>query len=307
MSFAALKKNRKKNLDKLATAAAETSQGNKKNYNDDRLWKPTRDKAGNGYAVIRFLPAPEGNPTPWTEYYDHGFKGPTGQWYIEKSLTTIGQDDPVGEYNSKLWNSVDRDDTPERQQARDQKRRRNFVANIMVISDSANPENNGKVFLYKFGKKIFDKIMDAMQPQFEDEDPINPFDFWEGADFKLKIRTPEGGWPNYDKSEFADVSALRDDDEELEEIYGKLYDLSEFTDPSTFKSYDELKAKLERVLGLTDGTNRQPTLAEQAQLGDEEEAPSAGKEEAPAMDPVSSDGDDDDESMSYFSKLAAED
>lgn len=305
MSFASLKKNRKNSIAKLQTAAAEATT--KKSYNDDRLWKPTRDKAGNGYAVIRFLPAPEGNPTPWTEYFDHGFKGPTGQWYIEKSLTTIGQDDPVGELNSKLWNSSDRDDSPERKQARDQKRRRNFVANIYVVSDSANPANEGKVFLYKFGKKIFDKIMDAMQPQFEDEDPVNPFDLWEGADFKLKIRAGDGGWPNYDKSEFGAPGALDDDDEKLEEIYNKAYDLSEFTDPATFKSYDELKAKMERVLGLDTGTNREPSLREQAQLGDTEDAPSIKGDDTPAVKPVDEGSDEDDDSMSFFSKLAEED
>lgn len=306
MSFASLKKNRKKNIEQLQKAAEETASGGKKNFNDDRLWKPTRDKAGNGYAIIRFLPAPEGNPTPWTEYFDHGFQGPSGQWYIEKCLSTLGQEDPVMEYNSKLWNSTDKDDSPERKQARDQKRRRNFVANIMVISDSANPENEGKVFLYKFGKKIFDKIMDAMQPQFEDEEPINPFDFWDGANFKLKIRKQDNGWPTYDKSEFAEPSALRDDDDELEKIYESLYDLREFTDPATFKSYDELKAKMERVLGLTDGTNRAPSQREEEQLGEEQSAPSM-KEESP-KEPVTSDDDDDDEnSMSYFSRLAAED
>jgi len=302
MSFAALKKSRKGSIDKLQKAAAEATA--KKSYADDRFWKPSRDKAGNGYAVIRFLPQPDADATPWTEYYDHGFKGPSGQWYIEKSRTTLGESDPVTDYNSKLWNSVDSDNTPERRQAREQKRRRNFVANVLIVSDSANPENEGKVMLYKFGKKIFDKLMDAMQPQFEDEDPVNPFDMWEGADFKLKIRANEHGWPNYDKSEFASPAPIADDDDEIEKVYNNLYDLSEFTDPDTFKSYDELKEKLDRILGLNNGTNREATLDEEEKLGDEEEAPTQ-KQEA-RKDPLEDD-DGDDDSMSYFSKLASED
>lgn len=302
MSFASLKKNRKKNIEHLQKAAKEASEGGKKNFNDDRFWKPTRDKAGNGYAIIRFLPAAEGNPTPWVEYFDHGFQGPSGQWYIEKCLSTLGKDDPVMEYNSMLWNSTDDDDSPARKQARDQKRRRNFVANIRVISDSQNPDAQGKEFLFKFGKKIFDKVMDSMQPQFEDEEPINPFDFWDGADFKLKIRKGDGGWPNYDKSEFDSPSALSDDDDELEKIYNNLYDLREFTDPETFKSYDELKAKMERVLNLS---NKGPSIRDEEQLGEEEPAPSM-KEET-HKEPVSSDDDDDEGSMSYFNRLANED
>jgi len=303
MSFASLKKNRKGSIDKLQQAAKEATT--KKSYADDRIWKPARDKAGNGYAVIRFLPAPEGNPTPWVEYYDHGFKGPTGQWYIEKSLTTLGQDDPVGELNSKLWNQEEGDNTPGKKQARDQKRRRNFVSNVYIVKDAANPQNEGKVMLYKFGKRIFDKIMDAMQPQFQDEERVNPFDFWDGADFKIKIRKGDGGWPNYDKSEFADPKAIFDDDAEIEEVFNKLYDLREFTDADTFKSYDELKSKLERVLGITTGDNRAPTLAEEAQLDESEDAPSMKRDEPKA--PVSDGDDDDDESLDYFSKLAEED
>lgn len=300
MSLAALKKRRAGNVQALAQKAAEASKGNRKSFDDDRIWKPTRDKSGNGYAVIRFLPAPEGNDTPWTEYFDHGFQGPSGQWYIEKCRSTLGEADPIMEYNSELWNSVKDDDAPERKQARDQKRRRNFVANILVINDTGNPDNEGKVFLYKFGKKIFDKIMDAMNPEFADEDPMNPFDLWDGANFKIKIRT-ENRFPNYDKSEFANPGAAGDDDE-LEEIYSKVHDLNEFTDPTTFKSYDELKSKMNRVLQLdeTPTKSAEQNARDEDQLGNSEE-PSQPKSEEPAS---SSTDDDDDDSMAFFQSLA---
>ena len=214
MSFANLKSNRD-TIQKLVQAAEATGGGEKKSYADDRIWKPTVDKAGNGYAVLRFLPATEGQELPWVRYWDHGFKGPTGLWYIENSLTSIGQPDPVGELNSRLWNSGIESD---KDRARDQKRRLHYVVNMLVVQDPSNPQNEGKVFLYKFGKKIFDKIMDSMQPEFADEKAVNPFDFWEGADFKLKIRNVEG-YRNYDKSEFAAPSALKDgDDVQLEAI-----------------------------------------------------------------------------------------
>ena len=218
MSFANLKSSRGSSIDQLVKAAeAVSTKTETKSYADDRFWKPTQDKAGNGYAVIRFLPAKEGEDLPWVRYWDHGFKGPTGLWYIENSLTSIGQPDPVSESNGLLWNSGREED---KQTARDRKRRLHYVSNIMVVSDSANPDAEGKVFLYKFGKKIFDKIMDQMQPQFADEEPVNPFDFWEGADFKIKIRKVEG-WTNYDKSEFAAPAAVAGgDDEALESIYG---------------------------------------------------------------------------------------
>ena len=210
MSFANLKRNRGQ-IDKLV-AAAESAGGSTNKYTDDRIWKPTVDKQNNGYAVLRFLPATEGSELPWVRYWDHGFKGPTGKWYIERSLTSIGQDDPVGEVNSRLWNSgVESDKTI----ARNQKRRLHYVSNVLIVSDPGNPANEGKVFLYQYGKKIFDKLMDAMQPEFADEEPINPFDFWTGANFKLKIRDVEG-YRNYDKSEFASQEVLSDDDAKLE-------------------------------------------------------------------------------------------
>lgn len=297
MSFATLKKNRKSAISKMIAAADTSSSPEKKSYVDDRQWKPTVDKAGNGYAVVRFLPAPSGNELPWVKYWDHGFKGPTGQWYIEKSLTSIGQQDPVSEMNSKLW-ATESDEM--RAIARERKRRLHYVANIVVEQDSGNPDNEGKVFLYTFGKKIFDKIMDVMQPQFADEDPINPFDFWEGASFKLKIRKVEG-YRNYDKSEFSAPSVLSQDDDELEQIYESLYDLTEFTEASNFKTYEELSARLAMVLG--DAAPR--TVKQEVAMDTIEDAPVQKQStqrviaEAPVVD--------DDDTMSYFAKLAADD
>jgi hypothetical protein len=301
MSFENLKRNRDQ-ISKLVQAAEATGGGEKKSYVDERVWKPTVDKAGNGYAVLRFLPAAEGQELPWVRYWDHGFKGPTGQWYIENSLTSIGQTDPVGELNSRLWNSGIEAD---KEKARAQKRRLHYVANVLVVQDPSAPQNEGKVFLYKFGKKIFDKIMDSMQPDFADETPVNPFDFWEGADFKLKIRQVEG-YRNYDKSEFASPSALYDADESrLESVYNQLHDLGEFTDPKNYKSYDELKAKLMRVLG-EEATAGAYTVKQEATINEPAPAP-----EPRAAEPVTAEsmsmGNDDDDTMSYFARLANED
>jgi hypothetical protein len=296
MSFANLKSNRDQ-IAKLIQAADQAGGGEKKSYADDRIWKPTVDKAGNGYAVLRFLPAAEGQELPWVRYWDHGFKGPTGLWYIENSLTSIGQPDPVGELNSRLWNSGIESD---KDRARDQKRRLHYVVNMLVLQDPSNPANEGKVMLYKFGKKIFDKIMDSMQPEFADESPVNPFDFWEGADFKLKIRNVEG-YRNYDKSEFASPSALHDgDDTRLEAVYNQLHDLNEFSDPKNYKSYDELKAKLARVLGEEAVGGGAPTVVQMNQMNEPAPAP---------MEPVTAEDipSEDDDTMSYFARLANED
>lgn len=299
MSLASLKRSRTSSIDKLVSAAAKLDENasTQKNGPDDRIWKPTVDKAGNGYAVIRFLPAIEGEELPWVRYWDHGFKGDTtGLWYIEKSLTSIGQKDPLSEVNAKLWNSgVDAD----KDIARKQKRRLHYVSNIYVVSDSANPDNEGQVFLYQYGKKIFDKLMDAMQPQFEDEDPINPFDFWEGADFKLKIRNVEG-YRNYDRSEFATPAPLADD-ETLEVVYKKLYPLNEFVDPANYKSYDELKARLDAVLG------RSGSFTPQQQEDLSVTAESSPMKSVEPSESLSISDEDDDDTMSYFSKLASED
>ena len=301
MSFANLK-GRTADISKLVAAAEKAGGGatEKKSYADDRYWQPEVDKSGNGYAVIRFLPAGEGEDLPWVRYWDHGFKGPTGLWYIENSRTTIGENDPVSEMNSVLWNSGNEDD---KKIVRERKRRLHYVSNIMVVSDPANPSNEGKVFMYKFGKKIFDKIMDVMQPAFQDEQPVNPFDFWEGANFKLKIRKVEG-YRNYDKSEFDAQSQLADD-AALEGIYNRLYSLKEITDPANFKSYEELKAKLTRVLGEEGAVL---TTAESVSLDDPAPAPTFGAAPEPEVRYASAPGEtavaDDDDTMSYFSKLA---
>ena len=295
MSLAAMKK--QNSLDSLLGAAQkESAPQEKKSYVDERLWKPTMDKSGNGYAVIRFLPAPDGEELPWVKLWNHAFQGPTGQWYIENSLTTLGNNDPVSEYNSKLWNSGVESD---KEIARKQKRKLQYYSNIYVVSDSANPQNEGKVFLYRYGKKIFDKIMEAMQPAFEDETPINPFDFWEGANFKLKLRKVDGYW-NYDKSEFESVSALSDDDDALEEIYGKQYSLAEFTAPSNFKSYDELKTRLDMVLSGTVAAN---STVETLMEDEPTATPTVDTKPAPTVTVTE---DDDDDAMSYFEKLAEE-
>ena len=301
MSFENLKRNRDQisKLVQAAEAAGGSAPAEKKNYGDDRIWKPTVDKAGNGYAVLRFLPATEGVELPWVRYWDHGFKGPTGQWYIENSLTSIGQADPVGELNSRLWNSGIEAD---KETARRQKRRLHYVANVLVVSDPGNPSNEGKVMLYKFGKKIFEKIMDAMQPDFADEKPVNPFDMWEGADFKLKIRNVEG-YRNYDKSEFTTPSALYDgDDSRLEGVYSQLHNLGEFTDPKNYQSYDELKAKLMRVLG-EEASAGAPTMAQEVQMNE----PATYEVVPPITKEQVEDTSEDDDTMSYFAKLANED
>ena len=302
MSFAKLKKQSKTGslTDKLIK---QVEKLNDKGSNvDERIWKPVVDKSGNGYAIIRFLPESEGSELPWARLYTHAFQGPGG-WYIENSLTTLGQKDPVSEHNSQLWNSGS---DANKEIARKQKRRLSYYSNIYVVSDPTNPENEGKVFLYKFGKKIFDKIMEAMKPEFADETPINPFDFWAGANFKLKIRRVEG-YQNYDKSEFDDASPLFDDDDKLEKIYNSLYDLSEFTTPDKFKSYDDLKKRLVYVLGMNQPTKKvDPEVAEEEatwereRRGDYSEATTT-----PTPEPVvaSSESDEDDESLSYFSKL----
>lgn len=307
-SFAEMKEKRKSAIANLVAAAESTSE--KQTYGDDRIWKPTVDKAGNGYAVIRFLPAPEGEDLPWVRYWDHGFKGPSGKWYIENSLTSIGQQDPVSEMNTQLWNSGIESD---KQIARERKRRLHYVSNILVISDSAAPENEGKVFLYKYGKKIFDKIMDVMQPQFEDEQPVNPFDFWAGANFKLKIRQVEG-YRNYDKSEFDASTELFDgDDTKLETVFESSNSLKEFVDPSTYKTYGELKKKLYDVLGEEEvaDTFTQDTVDDLNNTrAPKVNAPTPAEtvsstSSTPVVDKVAT-NDDEEDTLSYFAKLANE-
>ena len=297
-SLSALKKN--SSLEKLTRAMESSSAGNgtlKKQ--DDRFWVPEVDKSGNGYAVIRFLdtPAADGEDgLPWVQVWSHGFQGPGG-WYIENSLTTLGQKDPVSEYNTQLWNSGIE---ANKEIARKQKRKLTYYANVLIVSDPKNPGNEGKVFLYKFGKKVFEKINAKINPEFQDEKPMNPFDFWKGANFKLKIRNYEG-YRNYDKSEFDVQSALFDgDDKQIEKIWKAAYSLKDFVKPENFKSYDELKDKLNRVLGAGGAAARTAPKVQQEETSWEE--PKAAKPRKTA-EAVSVDDDDD---LSYFDKLASE-
>ena len=293
MSVSTLRKSN--TLDKLLSQVqAENAPQEKKSYVDERLWKPELDKSGTGSAVIRFLPAPDGEELPWVKVFKHAFQGPTGKWYIENSLTTIGKNDPVSEHNSALWNTGLETD---KETARKQKRKLEYYSNIYVVNDPKHPENNGKVFLFRYGKKIFDKIMAAMQPEFEDETPINPFDFWEGANFKLKIRKVDGYW-NYDKSEFDSVSALKDSDDALDSIWKTQHSLTEFTAPTNFKSYDELKKRLDDVLSGTVTPTATAMMDE-----DVVETPTFKSEPEPKIPSVD---EDDDDTMSYFQKLANE-
>ena len=302
MSLSAMKK--QDSLDKLLGAVkTENEPQEKKSYVDERLWKPELDKGGNGYAVIRFLPAVKGEDLPWAKVWNHAFQGPTGQWYIENSLTTLNQKDPVSEMNSAYWNSGIESD---KEIARRQKRKLQYFSNIYVVEDPKHPENEGKVFLFRFGKKIFDKIMETMQPDpaFSDEVAINPFDFWKGTNFKLKIRKVDGFW-NYDKSEFGKKpSALFDKDDALEEVWKKQYSLKEKTAPTNFKSYDELKTRLDMVLA---GTTVVGNVTDVTTSFDEPvETVTVDTKEEPAPK-VSVTDDDEEDTMSYFEKLAEED
>lgn len=298
-SFSDLKRSAGSNLDRLTNELEKLSKPSGGNSNkDDRFWSIQADKAGNGYAVIRFLPAPPNEDMPFVRMWHHGFQGPGG-WYIENSLSTIGKPDPVGEMNSKLWNSgVDSD----KETVRKQKRQLTFYSNIYVVKDPANPENEGKVFLFKYGKRIFDKINDMMNPQFEDEKPVNPFDLWTGADFKLKIRKVEG-YRNYDKSEFSEPAPLLDDDNALERIWQSQYSLQEIISPKNFKSYDELKERLNKVLaiGATSTSSYKPELDHGFQ------AQPQFKAAEPKPMPQAVDDDDDDIGLDFFKSLADED
>ena len=312
MSFANLKK--QSSLGSLTSKLVKEVEkmNNTSGGGDDRLWKPEMDKTGNGYAVIRFLPAPEGEELPWAKMYSHAFQGPGG-WYIENSLTTIGQKDPLGEYNRELWNSgsdVDKDTV------RKQKRKLSYYSNIYVVQDKANPQNEGKVFLFKYGKKIFDKIMESMQPEFEDETPINPFDFWQGANFKLKIKKVQGYW-NYDSSEFDRIAPLLDDDDALEALWKKEYSLTALTAADQFKTYEQLETRLKMVLGQK---SSRPRLDEEVEDEDNDRGSYAPdfssrsqKSELPEdlsaqlsnLSSSKSDEDEDD-ALSYFQRLAEE-
>ena len=301
MSFADLKKQSKLGSLTQKLVKEVEKMNNTGGSGDDRLWKLEVDKSGNGYAVIRFLPAPDGEDLPFVKLYSHAFQGPGG-WYIENSLTTLGQKDPVSEYNTMLWNNGT---DAGKEAARKQKRKLTYIANIYVVKDPTNPSNEGKVMLYKFGKKIFDKITAAMQPEFEDEEAIDPFDFWQGANFKLKAKNV-AGYRNYDSSEFARQDSLLDDDDAMEAIWKKEYSLEEFTGADQFKSYDDLKKRLNYVLG-----NNSPTRIDE-ELEDEREGrgpapspvPENLRDELNSLKPTASVDDDDDDTLSYFAKLA---
>ena len=296
MSFAKLKKQSKLGSLTQKLVKEVEKMNNTGGQGDDRLWKLEVDKGGNGYAVIRFLPAPDGEDMPWAKLWNHAFQGPTGKWYIENSLTTLTQKDPVSEYNSQLWNSGVESD---KEIARKQKRKLQYYSNIYVVSDPKHPETEGKVFLFRYGKKIYDKLMEALQPQFEDETPVNPFDFWEGANFKLKIRKVDGYW-NYDKSEFDSPSKLNEDDSELDKVWKTEYSLKEFTAPSNFKTYDELKNRLDDVLS---GTQSTTSSAEDVELPKTEVD---GDDKSYVDNVVKTTSTESDDSLDYFQKLAKE-
>ena len=282
------------NLDKLKTAVEQlnSSDGNNR---DDNFWRPETDKAGNGMATIRFLPAPgvDGDDAlPWVKVFSHGFQGPGG-WFIDNCLTTKNEACPVCEHNSTLWNSGIE---ANKEIVRKQKRKLNYIANVYIVSDPKHPENEGQVKLFKFGKKIFDKITEAMNPAFEDEVAINPFDLWKGANFKLKIRKVEG-YANYDKSEFESPSVLSENDAELEKIWKSEFSLLELTGDKEFKSYDQLKTRLNKVLGLAGEPVKAKTTVEQIK----ESAPKKIEDDAPWTDNSTVEEDDD---LAYFNKFA---
>ncbi len=292
MSFSDMKQRSKTNLASLIKETEKISNPNSFGDVDDRYWRPELDKSGNGYAVVRFLPAPNGEELPWARIWNHGFQGPGG-WYIENSLTTLGQKDPVSEYNSQLWNSGIE---ANKEIARKQKRRLNYTANVYILKDPAHPENEGSIKLYRFGKKIFDKINDLMNPAFEDESAVNPFDLWSGANFKMKIRKVEG-YSNYDKSEFDAPSPLLDDDTRMEELWNSEFSLKELVSDDKFKNFDELKTKLDRVLGLG-GVQLSPSVKK-------EDAPFDGGQPYTAPPkPAAETVGESEEGMDYFQKLA---
>jgi hypothetical protein len=305
MDIQTLRKMRNSDFGSIANAFEKIAnpQTESKSYNDDRFWRLEGDKAGNGTATIRFLPRVEGDELPWVRIFSHGFQGPTGKWYIENSLTTLGENDPVGELNTQLWNSGS---DANKEIARKQKRKLSFTANILVVSDPKHPENEGKVFLFKFGKKIFDKIMDKARPTFEDEKPVNVFDFWEGANFKLRMRKKDG-YANYDESAFMEPAAITEDDDRLLSIANAQYKLSEFLDRKNFKSYDELKKKLNDVLSGDSYVGKSAAQMAESEVDEPISKPAPSIKSAAAPAPKAVSNDDDDDVLSYFQKIAKED
>lgn len=303
MSFEDYMKNRQSTFEKLTQNLKDETSGDNKPRGDDRIWKPKMGADNTGYAVVRFLPGQDAGKTPWVRMYSHGFQGPTGKWYIENSLTTIGQKDPVSELNNKLWNNGTE---AGKDLARKQKRRTSYFANVLVLKDPNNPENEGKVKIYQFGQKIFDKLMTAMQPEFADEDPINPFDLIEGANFRIKLKMVGGFW-NYDASDFERPSALSDDMDRVKSVFDAQHDVHEMVEPSSFKSYEELQAKLNEVVGDNAPEARPQMISEPAPMPTAEtsktevdDLASAFKESAPVKK------DEDDDLEEYFKNLAAD-
>lgn len=305
---------RNSDFSKIASEFEKSSNPESKSYEDTRFWKPERDKAGNATATIRFLSRTEGDELPWVKLFSHGFKGPTGRWLIENCLTTMGKACPICELNTKLWNSTEDKNAPARKQVGQQKRKLNYIANVLVVNDPKHPENNGKVFLFKFGKKIFDKIMDKARPTFEDETPVNVFDYWEGANFKLRMKMADG-YPNYDSSEFEGQSSVADSDQEILEIVRQQHKLSEFNQESTFKSYDELKKRLEQTLsGQAIAETAQSVVDEDDDVAIFKSTSKPASKPAPAPGPTKAAAkpkatvpDDDEDMMEYFQSLANDD
>jgi hypothetical protein len=306
MGFSDLKKQSKLGSLTAKLVKEVEKMNNSESSSDERFWKLSVDKSNNGYAVIRFLPAPDGEDLPFAKVYSHAFQGPGG-WLIDQCLTTVNQKCPVCEHNSALWNNGT---DAGKEVARKQKRKLTYVSNVYVVKDPANPENEGKVFLFKYGKKIFDKIMEAMQPEYEDETPINAFDFWQGANFKLKAKSV-AGYRNYDSSEFASVSPLLDDDDAMEAIWKKQYSLAEFVAADQFKSYDELKKRLEYVLGSKGSRRVDEEVAEEEEYsrGPVKELTEDLRDELSSLKPTrraAVEEDEDDDALSYFARLAEE-
>lgn len=307
MSFKSMKRNRK-DFTNLVSKLEESKGGNSAQQ-DERFWKPERDKAGNGYAVVRFLPATDGEDLPWVQLFSHSFQGPGG-WYIENCRTTLGQKCPLCEANTELWNTGIESN---KNIARDRKRKLSYISNIYIVSDTSNPDNEGKVFMWKYGKSIFNIITEAMDPQFEDEEPINPFDLWDGANFKIKIRNKDG-YVNYDKSEFDKSSMINEDESIMEKIWNSQHNLSEFIDQDQFNPYDKQSKRLDRVLGKKTTTAESTMSSSSTQekfSTNGKETPEPSMEEVPGQSaddiPFDVDDDDDDETLAYFSKLAEED
>ena len=300
MSFNDLKKKSKNNMTDLIKKMED--QTKKTDYKDDRFWRPEIDKMGNGFAIVRFLPEVENEDCPWAKVYSHAFKGPGG-WYIENCLTTLSQKDPVSELNTQLWNSGVESD---KNLARDRKRKLTYISNIYVVSDPSNPQNEGKVFLYKYGAKIFEKLQEVMKPEFKDEEAINPFDFWKGANFRLKIRKV-AGYTNYDKSEFDDSASLfKGDDAELEKVWKSQYPLKEFIDTTNFKTYDELKDRLYEVLGGDIRATSSDSLNKTAEDVHVEDIKEKTTKSFKSRSPAEQDVDESTDALDYFSKLAEE-